>query len=67
MLQILAEKTSKGKKSHPQTLEAKAEINEEKEEALKCCFVSLAVAYFTAEEFEVFYFLCVLQNSRVEI
>lgn len=31
---------------------------------LKCCFVSLAVAYFTAEEFEVLRFLGVLQEQQ---
>lgn len=73
LLWVWAERTSKGKKSHPQALEAQADTCRKKKKTtrkkkpnmpLKCCFVSLAVAYFTVEEFEVLRFLGVLQEQQ---
>ena len=68
LFQVWAERTQKGKKSCLQALEAHAymqkQTGEKTKMPLKCCFVSLAVAYFTAEEFEVLHFLGVLQEQQ---
>ena len=62
-------KDLKGKEKSPQSLGGtgrymQKQTREKPKMPLKCCFVSLAVAYFPAEEFDVLHFLGVLQEQQ---